>query len=314
MRILVDKSIPPVIILLGATGVGKTKVSLELAEKINGEILSIDSRLFYRGMNIGTAKPSEEELNRVPHHFINIAEPDEVWNLGRFQKEAKKKIVEIHNRGNLPICVGGTGQYIQAITQGWDIPELKEDFAMRDALNAWGGEIGKEGLYERLKTLDPLAAKQIDARNLRRTVRALEVILRTGKLFSEQRSQKPLPYRILQIGLSRPREEIYARVEQRVESMMKAGFLEEVKILLKKYPPDLRSFSAIGYKQLIAYLQGELPLEEAVEDIVRKTKLYVRRQNTWFKPDDPLIKWVEMGEGVGEKIEDLVGKFLEYNK
>lgn len=307
----VVNSLPPVVILLGATAVGKTAVSLDLAERLDGEILSIDSRLFYRGMDIGTAKPSQEELNRVPHHFINIADPDEVWNLGRFQKEAKHKILAIHSRGKLPICVGGTGQYIQAITQGWDIPELKEDFAMRDALNQWGEEIGKDGLYDRLKSLDPAAAEAIDPRNLRRTVRALEVILRTGKLFSEQRSKKPLSYRVLQIGLSRPREEIYARAVQRVEHMMEEGFLEEVRGLLAKYPPDLRSFSAIGYKQLIAHLNNEWTLEEAVEDIIRKTKLYVRRQNTWFKPDDPEINWVEMGEDVVGEAVDLVQAFLD---
>ncbi len=307
----VDKKMKPVIIILGATAVGKTELSLDIAEKLGGEILSIDSRLFYRGMDIGTAKPSQAELARVPHHFIDIANPDEDWNIGRFQKEAKEKIVEIHAGGKLPICVGGTGQYIHAITQGWDIPELKEDHRMREALNKWGEEIGNDGLFARLKSLDPVATIKMDARNQRRTIRALEVILRTGKLFSAQRRQKPLPYRVLQIGLSRPREVLYARVEERVDKMMEAGFLDEVNGLLEKYPSDLRSFSAIGYKQLIAHLQGEMTYEEAVEDLLRKTKLFVRRQNTWFKPGDSMIHWVKMVDGdVLEKSIKIINHFL----
>ena len=306
-----DKKLKPVIIILGATAVGKTEISLDIAEKVNGEIISIDSRLFYRGMDIGTAKPNQTELDRVPHHFIDIADPDEVWNIGRFQKEVKEKIIQIHERGNLPICVGGTGQYIHAITQVWDIPELKEDHRMREALIAWGEEIGNEGLFNRLKSLDPIATEKMDARNQRRTIRALEVILRTGKLFSGQRRKKPLPYRVLQIGLSRPREEIYRRVEERVEKMMEAGFLDEVKALLDMYPSDLRSFSAIGYKQLIAYLQNEMTYDEAVEDIIRKTKLFVRRQNTWFKPGDSMIHWVKMeGEALQRSLE-IIKEFLD---
>lgn len=305
-----SNKLPPVIILLGATAVGKTALSLQLAEALGAEIISVDSRLFYKGMDIGTAKPKPQELARVPHHFINIVNPDEVWSLGKFKKAVRKTIAEIHARGRLPLCVGGTGQYIQAIAEGWSIPEIGEDLALRDALLKWVEQIGKEGLHARLASLDPLAAKKIDPRNLRRTVRAVEVILRTGRRFSSQRQKDPLPYRVLKIGLARPREELYARVAQRVEAMMAAGFLEEVQTLLNTYPPDLRSFSAIGYQQLIAHLNGELSLDEAVTEIIQKTRLFVRRQNTWFKPDDPQIAWFAMNGESAVSIEALIRDFV----
>jgi tRNA dimethylallyltransferase len=302
--------LPPLAVLLGPTAVGKTELSLRLAEGFDAEIVSVDSRLFYRGMDIGTAKPSPKELARVPHHLIDIADPDEIWSLGRFQREVKMLIADIQARGRLPLCVGGTGQYIRAITEGWQVPEQEENPKLRAALRNWAKEIGDQGLHQRLHSIDPQATEKIDPRNVRRTIRALEVIFSTGKPFSEQRSRTPLPYRVLQIGLTRPRPELFERVDARVDAMMEAGFLEEVERLLQKYPPDLRSFSAIGYKQLIDHLHGEYSLEEAVAEIKRLTKKFVRRQNTWFKLEDPNIHWLEMGEDALEKASSLVEAFL----
>jgi tRNA dimethylallyltransferase len=302
------ENLPWVIMILGATAVGKTELSIELAERVNGEIISVDSRLFYKGMDIGTAKPSIEERGRVPHYLIDICEPNENWSLSKFKVEAKNLISDIQSRGRLPICVGGTGQYINALTQGWVIPKIEENPELRRALNSWAEEIGRADLFRKLQMIDPIAAEKMEPNNLRRTIRALEVIFSTGKLFSEQRKKEDLPYRVFQIGLQRDRLEIFERVEKRVDLMMQQGFLQEVELLLAKgYSKDTRAFSAIGYSQLISYLNNEINLEDAIEDIKRQTKKFVRRQNTWFKQTDPEINWYQINQKPLESIiSDLV--------
>ncbi len=226
----------PLILLVGPTAVGKTELAIQLAERSNGEIVSADSRLFYRGMDIGTAKPTRQEQARVPHHLIDIVDPDETLSLAVFQKMATDVIADIHKRGNLPFLVGGTGQYVRAVTQGWSPPEVEPDPKLRDELEkiAAQDEKGKEQLYEKLRSLDPEAAGKIDLRNVRRTIRALEVIMTTGRKFSEQRGQGDSPYQLITIGLMRPRTELYERVDARIESRFEAGFLDEVKGLLEK--------------------------------------------------------------------------------
>ncbi|RIK24646.1 MAG: tRNA (adenosine(37)-N6)-dimethylallyltransferase MiaA, partial [Anaerolineae bacterium] len=200
---------PPLILLIGPTAVGKTEIAIRLAETMDGEIVSADSRLFYRGMDIGTAKPAPEEQARVPHHLIDVAEPDETWSLAQFQREARRVIADIHARRKLPFLVGGTGQYVRAVTEGWSPPEVKPDERLRSELEKLKTERGIYWLHDRLKLLDPEAAAKIDARNARRTIRALEVILSTGRRFSEQRGQAESPYRLIAVGLTRPREELY---------------------------------------------------------------------------------------------------------
>ncbi len=242
------------VVIVGPTGVGKTEISISLAERVNAEIISADSRLFYRGMDIGTAKPTPEERARVPHHLIDVADPDDAWSLARFQRAAGSQIMEIHQRGNLPMLVGGTGQYVMAVVQGWQIPQVKPDPRLRQTLQDWSEEVGAEGLHQRLAVLDPDAAEKIDPSNLRRTIRALEVTLASGVRFSAQRgiSNQP-PYQVLKLGLSRPRGELYRRIDQRVEQMLAAGFVDEVGGLLSRgYPGDLPTFSAIGYRQVIS--------------------------------------------------------------
>lgn len=280
--------------LVGPTAVGKTEVAIALAERVNGEIVSADSRLLYRGMDIGTAKPSREQRSRVAHHLIDVAYPDEIWSLALFQREAAKAIAAIHAGGKLPILVGGTGQYMRAILEGWSPPALAAQLGLRGALENWAGEIGKDGLHARLATLDPEAAANIDACNLRRTLRALEVTLSSGQKFSLQRIRKETPYHVLQIGLTLPRPELYRRIDARIDRMLAAGWLDEVKALLAKgYDADLPSMSAIGYTQLIEHLQGKLTLNEAVVEIRRATRGFVRRQANWFKPSDPNIFWLD---------------------
>lgn len=301
---------PPLIVILGPTAVGKTEISLQLAERLNGEVVSADSRLFYRGMDIGTAKPSPEERARVPHHLIDIAAPDETWSLALFQRAAHQAIADIHSRGKLPFLVGGTGQYLRAVYEGWELPEQRPHPRLRAALEAWGKSIGPEALHTRLARLDPQAAARIEPRNLRRTVRALEVIFLTGKRFSAQRRRGAAPYRTLLIGLTRPREELYARVDARIQAMLEAGLVEEVRSLLARgYAPDLPAMSAIGYKQIAAYLRGESTLEEAVAQIKRLTRQFVRRQANWFKTGDPQIHWFRVEENTVEQVEAEIRAF-----
>jgi len=284
----------PLVVLVGPTAVGKTEFSLRLAERLDAEIVSADSRLFYRGMDIGTAKPSAEERRRVPHHLIDVADPDECWSLALFQRSAAQAIAGIHQRGRLPLLVGGTGQYVRAVIEGWEIPAQQPDAALRLVLERWAAEVGAPGLHRRLALLDPEAAAHIEVNNVRRTVRALEVIFRTGQRFSAQRRRQPRPYSVLQIGLKRPRPEVYARVDERIQAMLAAGFVDEVRALLERgYDPALPTLSAIGYGEMSAYVRGEMSLAQAVARMQQLTHQFVRRQANWFKEDDASIHWFD---------------------
>jgi len=283
---------PPLVLIVGPTAVGKTEIAIQLAERLNGEIISADSRLFYRGMDIGTAKPSPEELARVPHYLIDIVNPDETLSLAVFQQKAKDIIADIHARGKLPFLVGGTGQYVRAVTQGWTPPEVAADERMRDELGRMKDEKGFEWLHDKLAQIDPESAAKIDARNVRRTIRALEVILTTGRKFSEQRGQVESPYHLITIGLNRPRAELYERVDQRIDAMFANGFVDEVKGLLAKgYAPSQPSMSAIGYRECVSVAKGQLSIEQAKAEMRRVTRVFVRRQANWFKESDPQIHW-----------------------
>lgn len=299
---------PALVVIVGPTAVGKTGLSIELAERCSGEIISADSRLFYRGMDIGTAKPTPAERARVPHHLIDVADPDENWSLAVFQREARRLIQEVNRRGKLPFLVGGTGQYVRAVYEGWKIPAQQPNWELREVLQNWGEQVGAGALHRRLAVIDPQAARKIEPNNLRRTVRALEVIFMTGERFSDQRRRSPeSPYDVLIIGLRRPRPELYDRIDARLDAMLEAGWLEEVQALLQAgYTPDLPGMSAIGYPQLAQVLQGDRSLEEAVVEIKRITRRFVRRQANWFKADDPLIHWIEAGPMALEKAESLV--------
>ena len=302
----------PLIVILGPTAVGKTEISLQLAERLNGEIVSADSRLFYRGMDIGTAKPSLAERSRIRHHLIDIVNPDENWNLATYQQAAYEAIDDIHTRERLPFLVGGTGQFIRAVTEGWDIPEVEPRIDLRAVLENWAEQIGSQGLYDRLVVLDPASATRIEPQNLRRIIRALEVILQTGKRFSSQRGLHGSKYEILLLGLNRPRPELYDRVDARIQAMLDTGLVSEVKFLLDAgYSPDLPPLSAIGYRQIIAYLQGKISLEEAVVQMKRKTRRFVRSQANWFKLNDPEILWVQAGLDVADEMEKAIIQFLK---
>ena len=299
-----DMTKPPLILIVGPTAVGKTEIALQLAERLDAEIVSADSRLFYRGMDIGTAKPTQEELARVPHHLIDIADPAESLSLAVFQQKAREAIADIHTRKKLPFLVGGTGQYIRAVTEGWTPPPVMPNERLREELEKTKEQKGIYWLYEALKKLDPVAAEKMDPRNFRRTIRALEVIMSTGRKFSEQRGQTDSHYHLITIGLTRPRPELYARVDARIEAMFANGFLEEVKGLLDEgYSPTLPNLSAIGYRECVAVLEGKITVDEAKQLIGRATRVFVRRQANWFKESDPSIQWFEVEEGSVEGIE-----------
>ncbi len=297
----------PLIVIVGPTAVGKTEISLRLAERLNGEIVSADSRLFYRGMDIGTAKPTPMEQRRVPHHLIDVAEPDEVWSLAAFQQAARAAIEDIQQRGRMPFLVGGTGQYIRAVTEGWQPPDQEENPVLRQALERWAAQVGAFALHERLAVLDPEAARNIQYQNVRRTIRALEVIFSTGRRFSAQRNRSHPPYSLLIIGLELPRPELYSRIDNRIQAMIDQGFVEEVKSLLRRgYSPGMPNLSAIGYREMVDYAEGLTTLEEAVVQMKRMTRQFVRRQANWFKTSDPNIHWFQAWPGVADTIERYI--------
>lgn len=303
----------PLILIIGPTAVGKTEIAIQLAEQLNGEIISADSRLFYRGMDIGTAKPTREEQTRVPHHLIDVANPDEILSLAVFQQKAHETIADIHTRKRLAFLVGGTGQYIRAVTQGWTPPEVEPDERLRDELGRMKDEKGIYWLHENLEALDPVAAEKIDARNFRRTIRALEVIMTTGRKFSEQRGQTDSPYRLITIGLTRPRAELYERVDQRIDAMFANGFIDEVRGLLAKgYSPSLPTMSAIGYRECIRVVNGELNEEQAKAEIRRATRVFVRRQANWFRESDPKIAWFRVQDGVVDEIVKNIQRLVDF--
>ena len=274
---------------------------------MNGEIVSADSRLFYRGMDIGTAKPSFEEQQVVPHHLIDVADPGETWSLALFQRAANEAITQIQARGKMPFLVGGTGQYIRSVVEGWEIPAQEPDTSLRSVLESWAGEIGPCALHEKLALVDPVAAQAIDPPNVRRTVRALEVLLLTGQRFSDQSRRRASVYDLLMIGLYRDRKTLYQRIDDRIEMMLEDGLLKEVELLLQKgYNPDLPTFSAIGYPEMIQHLQGNLTLEEAVMLLKRKTRIFVRRQANWFKRDDPRIHWFDAATVTVDEVVDFI--------
>jgi tRNA dimethylallyltransferase len=304
---------PPLILIVGPTAVGKTEIAIQLAEQLNGEVVSADSRLFYRGMDIGTAKPTREEQARVPHHLIDIADPDQILSLAVFQQRATEIIADIHTRKKLPFLVGGTGQYIRAVTQGWTPPGVEPDERLRSELERMKEERGIYWLHAKLKSLDPDAAEKIDARNFRRTIRALEVILTTGRKFSEQRGQTGSPYHLVTIGLMRPREELYQRVDQRIEVMFANGFVDEVKGLLARgYSPSLPTMSAIGYRECIRVVHGELNEEQAKAEIRRATRVFVRRQANWFKESDPNIIWFRVKDDIVDEISKTIRRSVDF--
>jgi tRNA dimethylallyltransferase len=271
--------------------VGKTATSLALAQRFNGEIVSADSRLFYRGMDVGTAKPTREEQAATPHHLIDITDPDHPLSLAEFQQMAYAAIDAICIHHRLPLLVGGAGQYVWAVVEGWGIPRVPPQPALRAALQA----LGSDALNRWLRDLDPAAANQIDPRNARRVIRALEVILVSGQRMSHLQVKSPPPYSITIVGLTCNRESLYTRIDRRVDEMLANGLVDEVQRLRDQgFDPSLPAFSSLGYREIWAHLDGDCSLEDAVERIKFETHRFARQQYTWFRPDDPRIHWFDV--------------------
>lgn len=278
-----------VIVLLGPTSAGKTGASLSLAKTLGAEIISSDSMQIYRHMDIGTAKPSKEERTQVRHHMIDIAEPSEEFSAGRFIEEVVPVIDSIHEKGKIPLVVGGTGLYIKAMTRGL-FSGPSADWPLREEL-IQTEEAHRGSAYEFLMRLDPETARGIEPNDVRRTVRALEVCLIGGKMSELRKETRPLPYDFIKVGITRQREELYRLIEERVDRMFERGLVGEVRKLLSMNPARA-PMQAIGYKETAAYLRGEHPLSEAVRLIKRNTKRYAKRQFTWFSKEEG-IKWVD---------------------
>lgn len=304
MQFQVDR---PLVIIVGPTAVGKTDLAVDVAETLNGEIISADSRYLYRGMDIGTAKPNEEQLSMVKHYLIDVVNIEENWSLAVYKEKALSLFEKVWKKNKFPFLVGGTGQYIRSIIEGWQIPERQPNFQLRQILKKIAEKDGKEVLHQKLGIIDPQAANRIDYRNLRRVIRALEVSLTTGGKFSEQRTREKIDFHYKMVGLTRPREELYRRIDQRIRLMLDEGFIQEVRKLLEEgYSLQNPPMSAIGYRELVQYLQGDIDLEEAVQLIKRRTRKFVRRQANWFKSDDPRIKWFDMNPETKEKIIEYI--------
>lgn len=307
---MADSAAPrPLLVVVGPTAVGKTAVSLSLAQQLDGEIVSADSRLLYQGLDIGTAKPTPAELALVPHHLIDICAPDQTMTLGEYQRQAYAAIDEILARGRLPMLVGGTGQYVTAVVEGWGIPEVAPRLRLRRSLQ----ELGQDELARWLALLDPVAAARIDPRNVRRVIRALEVTLVKGRPMSDLQQRQPPPYMICRVGLTRERATLYRRIDMRVEQMMADGLLEEVQRLRAAgYATRLPAMSGLGYRQILEHLQGEISLEEAVERIKFETHRFARQQHNWFRRDDPHITWFDLDQqGQEQRILDYVRSWLD---
>ncbi|MBC7809769.1 MAG: tRNA (adenosine(37)-N6)-dimethylallyltransferase MiaA, partial [Burkholderiales bacterium] len=281
----------PLVVILGPTASGKTELAIETARALNGEIISADSRQIYRLMEIGTVKPTPEQRERAPHHLLDVVDPDEGLSVAEYQRMVYAAIDSIHQRGGLPLLVGGTGQYITAVVEGWTIPEVPPNLTLRTELEAFAAEHGTKALHDRLTTHDPDAAANIDHRNVRRVVRALEVYLVTGQPISQLQRKQPPPYTITQHGLTLERDTLYERADRRVDQMMEAGFLDEVRRLLDAgYDRRLYSMTGLGYAQLAAHLLDGVALEDAITSTKIATHDFIRRQYTWFRGHNTPMK------------------------
>ena len=301
----------PLIILTGPTAVGKTKLSIALAKAVNGEIISADSMQVYKYMDIGTAKILPEEMDGVPHHLVDVLSPKEEFNIVLFQQMAKEAMAKIYAKGKIPILVGGTGFYIQAVLYDIDFTESEEDNSYREELWEIARTKGESVLHDMLKECDPKAAEEIHQNNVKRVIRALEFYKTTGKRISnhnEEQRQKESPYEFLYLVLNQDRRILYERIEKRIDIMVDQGLIEEVKRLKEMgCHKDMVSMKGLGYKEILAYLEGEISLEEAIEILKRDTRRFAKRQLTWFRREKEPV-WIDKGDYESEEeiLEDIL--------
>jgi tRNA dimethylallyltransferase len=279
--------------------VGKTATAVRLCGDFPGEIISADSRQVYRGLDIGTAKAMPEEQAFAVHHLIDVVDPDQVLGLAGYQEMAYAAINDVLSRNRVPFLVGGTGQWVKGVVEGWGVPRVPPDYALRAELEAEAERAGPQALYTRLAEVDPDSAAKIDYRNVRRVIRALEVYLKTEVPVSQHRRAQPPSYRILQVGLTMSREMLYTHVDARVERMLEKGLLAEVRRLVN-----------LGYRQIGQHLAGEIGLDEAIRLIKKETRRFIRQQYNWFRLDDPAVHWFDVSSEFYNGLYKLVGDFL----
>jgi len=304
---------PKVLVIAGPTASGKTKLSIELAKRLNGEIISADSMQIYKYMNIGTAKPTEEEKGDIPHYMLDVLDIGEKFSVAQYKAMAMRYIEEILNRGKTPIIVGGTGLYINSVIEEINYDEkAEEDTSLRSELEEFSKKYGNKELYDELKKIDPEATERIHINDTKRIIRALEVFKTTGIPITEhqkmsKQNDKKYDYKI--VGLYMEREKLYDRINKRVDLMMKDGLLEEAKEIINmvKNKGNLTSFQAIGYKEFVPYFNGEISLEEAISDIKQESRRYAKRQITWFKRTEGL-EWFN----VDGEFEEIVKEVIEF--
>ncbi len=298
----------PVVVILGATATGKSRLALETGKRFDGEIVSADSRYLYRGMDIGTAKPDADELASVPHHLVDIVEPDEDYSLAMWLEDAFAAVEAIAARGRLPVVAGGTPLYLRAFLEGWSVPQVPPAPEVRARLEA----LDADEIYRLVEEVDPVSAARIGTTNLRRLVRAREVFEVSGRPLSELEGKNPPPYNLLVIGLRQDRDMLYPRIDQRVRDMFAGGLLDEARVLIERAVPDhAPAMSAIGYREAIAVVLGTMSLEPAIEATCISTHRYVRHQETWFRRFEG-ITWLDSSQPEHrEQAIALVERFLE---
>ncbi|RZT22855.1 tRNA (adenosine(37)-N6)-dimethylallyltransferase MiaA [Fictibacillus sp. BK138] len=296
------------VVIVGPTAVGKTKTSVELAKAINGEIISGDSMQVYRGLDIGTAKITEDEMEGIPHYMIDIKDPSEPFSVAEFQEKAKELISMINNKGKIPIIVGGTGLYIRSVTHHYEFSEANKNNKIRDNLQKKAESEGPDALHSELMSIDPVRAADIHPNNVHRVIRALEIYYETGSIPSKEQKnmqdKEESTYNLALVGLTMEREKLYQRINARVDLMIKSGVIEEAEWLLQQDITNSLAAKAIGYKELFPYLTGEISLEESIELLKRNSRRYAKRQFTWFN-NQMDVQWFSMDESSFQK------KFIE---
>ena len=303
---------PPLIIILGPTGVGKTELAIRLAGALGGEVIGADSRQIYKFMDIGTAKPTAAQQALAPHHLINVVPPDYNLSLAEYQDAAFSAIEKVHQRGALPLLVGGSGQYITAVEEGWSIPRVPPDLELREELERFAVEYSRAALHQRLQAVDPVAAERIHPNNTRRVIRALEVQALTGQAISALQVKRPPPWRIRRLGLQLPRAILYPRVDARVDAMIEAGLVDEVAGLFEMgYDRALPSMSGLGYREIAAHLLDGHPLDEAIERTKFSTHEFIRGQDVWFRGHDNGILWHNVEDVDAAALAHNLGDWLE---
>ena len=300
--------------MVGTTATGKTSVGVELALELGGEVINTDSRLFYRGMDVATAKPTKDEIKGIPHHLIDFLAPNEQYNLAEYLKKARSTITEILDRGKLPILVGGSGQYVWAIIEGWNVPAIQPNPSLRSQLEYKFARDGIEPLAKQLLEISPTTAKTIDLRNPRRVIRAIERI-RSGSVNPTYTPSKSThsPFDHYIVGLMIDRADLHARIEERLDSMDKNGWKQEVELLLQAgYSTKDRALSAIGYPQMISHLNGECDFSESIRLTAVATNRLIRRQNNWFKQNDKRINWFDMTREPKQKTQSIISAVFQW--